>query len=189
LRGKTLGIIGFGNIGRTLAPKARAFGMRVIVFDPYVDDELVAAQHCEKVEFETFLRESDYITIHAPLNEETGGLINETTLRLMKPTAFVVNTARGAIIDQDALVRALQNNWIAGAALDVFVPERIPPEHPLLHLPNVITTPHVAFYSEESVLDLEIQAAENVVAVLSGRRPPHVVNPVVLDLPRWAHLK
>jgi phosphoglycerate dehydrogenase-like enzyme len=107
----------------------------------------------------------------------------------MKPTAFVVNTARGAIIDQDALVRALQNNWIAGAALDVFVPERIPPEHPLLHLPNVITTPHVAFYSEESVLDLEIQAAENVVAVLSGRRPPHVVNPVVLDLPRWAHLK
>jgi D-3-phosphoglycerate dehydrogenase len=189
LRGKTLGIIGFGNIGRTLALKARAFGLRVAVADPYVDGEAAAAHGCEWAELEVLLRESDYISIHTPLNQETRGMINETALRMMKPTAFVINTARGAIIDQDALVGALQKGWIAGAAMDVFVPERLPDHHPLLQLPNVIVTPHVAFYSEESVLELEVKAAENVATVLAGRRPPHVVNPSVLSLPRWAHLR
>jgi len=107
----------------------------------------------------------------------------------MKPTAFLVNTSRGGIIDQDALIWAVQNSRIAGAALDVFVPEPIPASHPLLALPNVITTPHVAFYSEESLLELEIKTAESVVAVLSGRRPASVVNPEVFDLPRWRHLR
>jgi D-3-phosphoglycerate dehydrogenase len=179
LRGKTLGIIGFGNIGRTLAPKARAFGLRVIVADPYVDGEVVTAHGCEQAELGALLRESDYISIHTPLNQETRGMINEAALRL----------TRGALIDQDALVRALQRGWIAGAAMDVFVPERLPEHHPLLQLPNVIVTPHVAFYSEESVLELEVKAAESVAAVLAGRRPPHVVNPSVLSLPRWAHLR
>jgi phosphoglycerate dehydrogenase-like enzyme len=106
----------------------------------------------------------------------------------MKPTAFLVNTARGGIVDQDALLRALREGWIAGAGVDVFEPERLPSDHPLLAQPNLVATPHVAFYSEESVHDLEVLAAENVAAVLSGRRPANLVNPEVLDLPRWAHL-
>jgi D-3-phosphoglycerate dehydrogenase len=189
LRGQTLGIIGFGHIGQALAAKARVLGLRVVVFDPYRDVEVIAGQHCTKMELDTLLRESDFVSIHALVAEETRNLINGTRLRQMKPTAFLVNTARGAIIDQDALVAALQEGWIAGAGLDVFVPERLPADHPLLHMPNVITTPHVAFYSEDSLLDLEIKAADNVVAVLSGRCPASVVNPEVLSYPRWAHLK
>ena len=190
LRGQTLGIVGFGRIGQRLAPKARAFGLRVLVHDPYVSAESVSAHHCEKAaDLDALLAQADLVSIHAPLTPETRGLINERTLRRMKPTAFIVNTARGAIIDQDALVKALEQSWIAGAALDVFVPERLPHDHPLLQLPNVITTPHVAYYSEQSLLDLEVQSAEQVAAALSGRRPEHVVNPEVLDLPRWSHLR
>ena len=189
VRGKTLGIIGFGKIGQTLVPKARAFGMRVLVYDPYADAETVAAHQCEKTGLDALLSEADFVTIHAPLSESTQGMIDGARLRQMKSTAFVVNTARGAIIDQDGLVTALERGWIAGAALDVFVPERLPSDHPLLRLPNVIATPHVAFYSEESLLDLQVQAAENVVAVLSGHRPASVVNPEVLNLPRWSHLR
>jgi D-3-phosphoglycerate dehydrogenase len=107
----------------------------------------------------------------------------------MKPSAYVLNAARGAIVDQDALVEALEGGWIAGAGLDVFVPEHLSADHPLLALPNVVATPHVAFFSEESVLELEVKAAGNVAAVLAGRRPEHVVNPEVLELPRWAHLR
>ena len=188
LRGQTLGIVGFGKIGQTLAPKARAFGMRVLAYDPYVDATRVQALSCEKAELDALLKQADFISIHAPLADNTRGMINGARLRTMKPTAFIINTARGALIDQDALVKALQERWIAGAALDVFVPERIPPDHPLLSLPNVIATPHVAFYSEESLRDLELQAAENVAAVLSGRKPAHIVNPEVLSLHRWSHL-
>jgi len=189
LRGQTLGIVGFGKIGQTLAPKARAFGMRVLVYDPYVDAETVQEQHCEKMGLDRLLGEADFVSIHAPLTESTRGLIDKAQLRRMKPTAFVINAARGAIIDQDALVEALEGGWIAGAALDVFTPERLPPEHRLLKLPNVLATPHVAFYSEESLRDLQTQAAENVAAVLSGQRPAYVVNPEVLDSPRWSHLR
>jgi D-3-phosphoglycerate dehydrogenase len=189
IRGRTLGIIGFGKIGQTLAPKARAFGMRVLVCDPYVEAGTIRAQDCEKTELDGLLTEADFVSIHIPLNEENRGMINEARLRQMKPTAFLINTARGGIIDHSALIKALQEGWIAGAALDVFDPEPLPPGHPLLKFPNVIATPHVAFYSEQSLRDLEIQAAENVAAVLSGRRPASVVNPEVLDLPRWSHLQ
>jgi D-3-phosphoglycerate dehydrogenase len=189
LRGRTLGIVGFGKIGRTLAPKALAFGLRVLVYDPYVVSDVVRAHQCQKVELATLLRQADYLSIHAPLTDETRGLIDEAALRQIKRTAFVINTSRGAIIDQDALVVALQEGWIAGAALDVFEPERIPPDHPLLRLPNVLATPHVAFYSEESLRDLRTLATENVAAVLSGRRPASIVNPQVLSLQRWAHLR
>jgi D-3-phosphoglycerate dehydrogenase len=188
LRGSTLGIIGFGSIGRALAPKAKAFGMRVLVFDPYTDAQSVAAEQCEKAGLDMLLSQADYVSIHVPLNESTRGMIDRARLCQMKPTAFLVNTARGGIVDQDALVWAVQNGRIAGAALDVFVSEPIPPSHPLLGLSSVITTPHVAFYSEESLLDLEIRTAESVVAVLSGKRPVSVVNPEVFDLPRWRHL-
>jgi D-3-phosphoglycerate dehydrogenase len=116
-------------------------------------------------------------------------MVNQDLLRQMKPTAFIVNTSRGGVIDQSALLLALQEGWIAGAGLDVFEPERLPADHPLLHAPNLLTTPHVAFYSEESVVELEIKAAQNVADLLSGRRPGPVINPQVFDLPRWAHLK
>lgn len=189
IRGQTLGIIGFGKIGQTLAPKAKAFGLRVLVYDPYVSTEIVTAHQCEKAELDTLLTEADFVSIHAPLTDSTRGMIDEARLQQMKSTAFIINTARGAIIDQDALVRALERGWIAGAALDVFVPERLPTDHPLLKLSNVIATPHVAFYSEESLRDLQIQAAENVAAVLSGQRPASIVNSEVLSLPRWSHLR
>jgi D-3-phosphoglycerate dehydrogenase len=162
--------------------------MRVLAYDPYVDAETIRAHRCEKVGWGDLLTQADYISIHAPLTDETRGMIDESKLRQLKPTAFVVNTARGAIIDLDALATALQQSWIAGAGVDVFDPEPLPADHPLLALPNVITTPHAAFYSEQSLDDLKVQAAENVAAVLAGRRPAYVVNPEVLELPRWRHI-
>jgi D-3-phosphoglycerate dehydrogenase len=152
-------------------------------------DAAIAAAGAEAADLATVVSRADFLCVHVPLTEETRGLIDDRLLRSMKPTAFVINTARGGIIDQDALVAALDNGWIAGAALDVFVPERPAPDHPLLTRPNLIASPHVAFYSEESVHDLEVLAAENVADILTGRRPRWVVNPEVLALPRWAHLQ
>jgi D-3-phosphoglycerate dehydrogenase / 2-oxoglutarate reductase len=177
--GRTLGIVGFGRIGSAVARKAEGLGLEVVVHDPAASD----------LGLHELAERADFVTIHAPLTAETEGMIGRDFLRRMKPTAVLVNAARGAIVDQDALLQALREHWIAGAALDVFVPERLPPGHPLLDQPNLIATPHVAFYSEESVHDLEVLAAENVASILSGRRPAALVNPEVLDLPRWAHLR
>jgi phosphoglycerate dehydrogenase-like enzyme len=140
------------------------------------------------MELDDLLRQADFVTIHVPLTDSTRALINAQRLRLMKPSAFLINTSRGAIVDQVALVEALSQHWIAGAGLDVFAGEPLSADHPLLAFPNVIATPHVSFYSEESLVDLETQAAKNVVAILSGKRPASVVNPEVFNLPRWAHL-
>ncbi len=189
VRGRTLGIVGFGKIGQTLAQKARALGLRIVIYDAYVSDEVVRQHDVERLSLDDLLAQSDFISLHTPLTPETRGLLNAERLRKMKPTAYIVNTARGGIIDHTALTQALQEHWIAGAALDVFDPEPLPADHPLLALPNLITTPHTAFYSEESVVELETQAAQNVAAILSGRRPASVVNPDVLKLPRWAHLR
>jgi D-3-phosphoglycerate dehydrogenase len=189
VRGRTLGITGFGKIGQTLATKARGFGLRLLVYDPYVSPETVREHNAELVSLEDLLAQADFVSLHTPLTPETRDLINADRLRRMKPTAFLINTSRGGIIDHPALLQALQENWIAGAALDVFDPEPLPADHPLLGLPNLIATPHVAFYSEESVLELEVLAARNVAAILAGERPASVVNPEVLKLPRWAHLR
>jgi D-3-phosphoglycerate dehydrogenase len=189
VRGQTLGIIGFGKIGQTLADKARAFGLHILAYDPYIGDDAIRQREAEPSSLDALLERADFVSLHTPLVPETRGLLNADRLRRLKPTAYVINTARGGLIVTDALVQALQAGWIAGAALDVFDPEPLPPDHPLLALPNVIVTPHVAFYSEESVLELETQAARNVADILSGRRPSSVVNPEVLTLPRWAHLR
>jgi D-3-phosphoglycerate dehydrogenase len=186
--GRTLGIVGFGKIGRTLADKARGIGLQVIAYDPLLSDEQVHAGGAEPVSLAELAARAHFVSVHVPLTPETAGLIGEEVLRAMRPDAFVVNTARGGIVDQEALLRALRDGWIAGAALDVFVPERLPPEHPLLAEPRLVATPHVAFYSEESVHVLEVEAARNVAAVLGGQRPRSVVNPEVLGLERWAHL-
>jgi D-3-phosphoglycerate dehydrogenase len=189
LRGKALGIVGFGRIGQALAERARALGLAVLVHDPALPDERVRELGGEPLRLRELAAACDVLSVHTPLTDETRGLIDEDVLRAMKPTAFVINAARGGIVDQDALVRALVAGWIAGAGLDVYTPERLPTDHPLLALPNVLLTPHVAFYSEESVADLQRLAAENVASVLQGRRPASVVNPAVLDLPRWSHLR
>jgi D-3-phosphoglycerate dehydrogenase len=189
VHGRTLGILGFGKIGQTLAAKAQTLGLQIMAHDAFVKPDIFARLGVESVGLDDLFMRADFISIHTPLTPDTRGLVNAARLRLMKPTAFLINTARGPIIDQAALLHALHENWIAGAALDVFDPETLPPEHPLLAEPDLITTPHVAFYSEESVLELEIKAARNVAAVLGGRRPEFVVNPEVLNLPRWEHLR
>src|SRR5205823_655850 len=158
-------------------------GLEVLAFDPHC-----SAADVELVSLEELAERSDFVSVHTPLTPETQGLIGEAILRRMKPTAFVINTARGGIVDQEALLRALDEGWIAGAGIDVFVPERLASDHPLLARENLVATPHVAFYSEESAVELETLAAENVAAVLSGRRPHALVNPEVLELDRWAHL-
>ncbi|TAN32352.1 C-terminal binding protein [bacterium] len=186
--GRTLGIVGFGKIGQTLATKAIGLGLAILAYDPFIDAAAARAHHAEACTLEDLLKRSDYISLHTPLTDSTRHLIDESKLRLMKPSAFLVNTSRGGILDQDSLVKALREGWIAGAGLDVFERDRLPDEHPLLSLPNLIATPHVAFYSEESVLELERKAARNVANVLSGQLPESIVNPAVLQLPRWAHL-
>jgi D-3-phosphoglycerate dehydrogenase / 2-oxoglutarate reductase len=187
IHGGTLGIVGFGQIGRTLAAKATALGLNVIAHHPRSPEAIEAAGY-EAVELRELAELADFVSVHVPLTDETTHLIDEDFLRAMKPTAVLVNTARGLVVDQSALVEALRDGWIAGAAADVFTPERLDPSDPLLGAPNLIATPHVAYYSEESLEDLGRLAAENVAAVLAGRMPAAIVNREVLELERWRHL-
>ncbi len=179
LSGQVLGLVGFGKIARQVARKARALGLRVVAFDPYVEPAVIREEGVEPVDLRTLAERSDFISLHAPLTPQTQGLVDEAVLRWMKPTAYLINTARGRIVEERALVRALREGWIAGAALDVLPQEPPPPDHPLLHLENVILTPHVAFYSEESLQELQRKAAEEVARVLVGKPPRYPVNRVV----------
>lgn len=182
LRGRTLGIIGYGNVGRALAPKALGFGMRVLAYTPRAapdqQDGVVMVD-----DLSALLRQADYVSLHAPLNAATRGMVNADFLRQMKPTAFLINTARGGLIDENALVEALQNGTIAGAALDVLAQEPPPSDHPLLKLDRVLITPHAAFNSEEALAELQEKAARHVVQVLRGDVPDRLVNPAVLEQP------
>lgn len=186
--GRTLAIIGFGKIGRRLARKAAALDLQLVAHDPWVADEEIRAAGVEPVSLDEALARADFVSLHTPLTEETQHLLNAERLARIKPGAFVINTARGALIDQDALLHALQSGRVSGAGLDVFVPEHLPAGHPLPAQPGVIATPHTAFYSEESVRELQRLAAQNVADILSGKRPADVVNAEVLALPRWSHL-
>jgi len=180
LRGQTLGLIGYGNSARAIVPKAQGFGLNVIAYTPRVTPGLLANGVETVNRLDDLLPRADYISIHAPLTDETRGLIDETALRQMKPNCVLINTSRGALIDEAALLWALSERWIAGAALDVLVQEPPAPDHPLLALPNVIVTPHAAFYSEASIAELQEKAARNVADVLQGKRPAHIVNREVL---------
>lgn len=176
LRGAVLGLVGFGGIPRMVAPKAQAFGMRVAAYDPYIPEESFLSAGVARVEFDELLKISDYISIHSPLTPTTHHLFNAGTLSRMKPTAYVINTARGPIVDEEGLAQALDRKEIAGAALDVM--EREPAtSSPLFGRDNVIITPHMSFYSEESLVDLQTKAAEEVVRVLSGQAPRNPINP------------
>ena len=181
LRGSVLGLVGFGRIPQLVVPKAKAFGMKVIAFDPYVARDVFARAGVDGVDFPTLVTTSDYVSIHSPLVPETRNLFNADAFRQMKRTAYLVNTARGPIVDEAALAAALAAGEIAGAALDVMVQEPPPAGSPLFGRDNVIVTPHTSFYSEESLVELQTKAAQEVVAVLTGRPPRNPVNPEVLQ--------
>jgi glyoxylate reductase len=169
VHGRTLGIVGMGRIGRAVARRAEGFGMEVI--------------HSSRGEgglpLDELLERSDFVSIHAPLGPETRGLIGEDALRRMKPTAILVNTARGPIVDTDALVRALEEGWIAGAALDVTDPEPIPTDHPLLAAPNLTIAPHIGSATHDTREAMADMAVDNLLAALAGERMPHCANPEV----------
>ena len=183
IRGKTLGIVGFGRIGQAIIPKAKAFGLTINVCSPRTAPERIRQHGAQKVSFQELLATSDFITIHAPLTTETEHLFSVAEFRAMKPTAFLINTARGGIVDTTALTDALRNGDIAGVGLDVLETEPPEPDTELLTLENVVVTPHAAFISEESILDLEVTAARCVAQVLTGQLPESIVNPSVLKQP------
>jgi len=185
LSGKTLGIIGFGFIGRKVAEIAKALGMNVLVYDPYVPVDVVRGFGCRVVDLDTLLRESDVVSIHAALTKETYHMIGERELRLMKRTAYLINTARGAIIDEKALIKALKEGWIAGAALDVFEEEPLPKDHPLTKFKNVILTPHIAAFTKEAIERMDLMVAEDVVRACKGLKPRNIANPEVLEKINW----
>jgi D-3-phosphoglycerate dehydrogenase len=183
LRGSVLGLVGFGRIPQFVAPKAQAFGLRVISYDPFVSAETMKRAGVEKVDFSELVKVSDHISIHTPLVPETNHLFNADVLRRMKPTAHLINTARGSIVDEEALAQALDEGRLAGAALDVLSQEP-PSTSPLFGRDNVILTPHMSFYSAESLIDLQSKAAEEVVRVLTGEAPRNPLNPEALKSSR-----
>lgn len=176
VHGKTLGIIGLGNIGKEVARRASGFAMRIIAHDPYPDQAFAQSQGIQLLPLEELLTEADYVTLHIGLNEATRHLLNTDRLALMKPTAHVINAARGGIIDENALFQALNNEKLGGAALDVFEEEPAN-QHPLYALPNVIASPHIAGYTPGALDILSLTCSRNVIAVLAKEtRPEYVMN-------------
>ena len=176
LRGRTVGLVGFGKIARLVAVKAQGFGLRVVASDPYVEPADAAALGVELTSFEDLLARADFVSVHAPLTPATRNLIGAEALAMMRPEAVVINTARGGLVDVTAVADALDRGQIAGAGLDVLPDEPPPADLPLRGRPNVILTPHTAFYSEESMVDLQAKAAQQVALVLSGQDPVYPVN-------------
>ncbi len=181
LAGAVVGIVGMGQIGRAVARRVHGFGARILYVNPSPRPQVEAVLGAERVPLERLLRESDFVTLHCPLNAETRHLIDADALRAMKPTAVLVNAARGAVVDTTALVQALRERWIAAAALDVTDPEPLPPEHPLYTLPNCLITPHIGSATHGTRRRMAEIACENLLAGLEGRRLPHCVNPEVYD--------
>jgi len=179
--GRTLGLVAFGRIARAVARRALALGLHCLATDPYVEPDVIKKCGVEPVELYELLARSDFVSLHTPLNCETRHLIGEGELRLMKPTAYLINTSRGPVVDEAALVRALRENWIAGAGLDVFEVEPLAADSPLLRFDNVILTPHSAGYSDASRPKGRVQAAQEVVRVLKGHWPKNLVNPEVKE--------
>ena len=183
LRGTVMGLVGFGRIPQLVAPKAKAFGVKVVTYDPYVSEAVTHAADVGRMDFAELLKVSDYVSIHTPLTPETHHLFNTNVFAQMKPTAYLINTARGPIVDEAALAHAFDRGQIAGAALDVLSSEP-PSASPLFGCNNVILTPHMSFYSEESLIELQTRAAEEVARVLTGQVPRNAVNPEVLQAER-----
>jgi D-3-phosphoglycerate dehydrogenase len=179
LHGETVGIVGLGNIGSAFARRVAALETTVIACDPYVDDARFRALGVERVSLEALAERADYVSVHTLLNAETRHLIGEAFLRRMKPTAILINTSRGPVVDEQALIRALREKRIAGAALDVWETEPVPKDSPLLAMDNVVATPHAAYFSTAAVAQVPRRCGEEVARVLRGERPRNVVNPEV----------
>ena len=184
LRGKNLGVSGLGRIGMAVAGKAQALGINVLGYDPYISGNTAAMENISITSLEDLLEQGDYISVHTPLNDNTRGLIGKNELSRMKPTCYLVNCARGPIVDEMALYQALLSGSIAGAGLDVMEDTEPRADNPLFELANVIVTPHVAFLSNESVNELEVRTAQATKNVLLGQMPEFLVNPEVLATSR-----
>lgn len=187
VRGRTLGLVGLGRIGKSMALKGRAFGMPVIAYEPFPDKVFVEKHGVRLASLEDVLREGDYVSLHLPATDGTRALINAERLALMKPTAFLINTARGAVVDERALYEALRDKKIAGAGLDVFEEEPPRPDNPILRLDNVVMTAHMAGVDTRSRDDMARKAAECIAAISRGEWPAEcVVNPEVRSKFKWA---
>jgi phosphoglycerate dehydrogenase-like enzyme len=186
LRGQTLGIAGLGRIGKAVALRGESFNMRILAHEPMADQAFVAEHKITLMPFDQLLAESDYLTLHVPLSAETRHLINRRTLQLMKPTAFLINTARGGLIHEKDLVDALRTKRIAGAALDVFEQEPPPADHPFFQLDNVVLTPHAAGVDLKSRDDMAMSAAQAIISLSRGEWPAEkIVNGEVRKIFRW----
>jgi len=181
LVGRTLGLIGIGNIGAEVTRLMQPFGMRLIAHDPYVTESYAKDLGVELTDLETVFRESDVLTVHCPLNEETRGIVNADRLALMKPTAYLINTSRGPVVDEAALIDALQRNLIAGAGIDVFEQEPPAPDNPLLQMDQVLLGPHALCFTDQCMAGLGAGDVDACLAVMSGKPPESVVNKEVLD--------
>jgi D-3-phosphoglycerate dehydrogenase len=179
LRGKTLGFVAFGRIARLTAEKLSGFGMRYLAHDPYLEPADVSRWNVELVSLEALCRQADFVSMHALLNSSTRGFFGEAQFRAMKPTAFFVNTSRGATVNEAALIRALREGWIAGAGLDVVESEPAAPDNPLLAMSNVLVTPHTAGYGQDAFADNRRDTVDEVARVLGGGWPTALVNPAV----------
>ena len=182
-RGATLGILGYGRIGRAIAEKAASFGMNLIAYDPMIEPGQTI-DGTEITTFEDVLKRSHFITVHTPLTPETEGMIGPDQIASMMPGSIIVNCARGGIIQEQALADALHSGHLAGAGLDVVEPAPPPDDHPLLHAPNIIITPHTAFFSQASTIELERRTAQEALRVLNGNPPENLINPQVLGKSR-----
>ena len=176
IKGKTLGLIGFGRIARNLVPKAKGFGMRVLALDPYVPASVFDEYGVEAVSLDYLIENSDFLSVHAAFTSDARHMLGAEQFQRMKPTAYVINCARGEFIDEAALYQALSRGEIAGAALDVIQEERMPPDHPLLKLDNVIITPHTAYYSEESLARMRRRPFEEIERMVNGQWPQWLLN-------------
>lgn len=183
LRGATLGILGLGSIGKAVAEIAGGFGMKIVAYDPYFDAEFAAAHDIRQAELDEVLAQADFVTLHLFLDDSTRNLINAERLQLMKSDAILINTARGGIVDEDALVDAVSNGVIGGAALDVFATEPLPADSALLRTPGILATTHVAGATRECRGESGRMAAANVIEVLGGNAPQFVVNPGYEQVP------
>jgi D-3-phosphoglycerate dehydrogenase len=177
---KTVGIIGLGDIGRLVAKKVKAFDMEVLAFDPYVSKGKAMEVSACLSGLKTLLRESDFVSIHCPLTFETRGMIGEDELRSMKKTSILINTARGEIVRERALCRALKEGWIAGAGIDVFEEEPLATNHPFIELDNILLTPHSASFTAEAVRRIALYVSKNIMRVFNGQIPENIVNKRVL---------
>jgi phosphoglycerate dehydrogenase-like enzyme len=173
---KCLGIVGLGAIGRAVARRGAGFSMRLLAHDPGLSTEHIQAAGARPVALAQLLEEADYVTLHAALTPDTAGMIGEAELRSMKRSAFLINAARGRLVDEAALLRALKEGWIAGAALDVYTEEPLPSAHPLRQAPNCLALPHNAFNTEQTAVAINEAIVTNVLAVMRGERPPNLVN-------------